>query len=240
MTLRLAMWSGPRNISTAMMRAWENRPDCQVVDEPFYACYLQSTGIDHPMRTEVITNQSTERQQVIAGLVGSPAPIFYQKHMTHHMLPGMELSWTRKLHHCFLIRDPFEVIASYSRKRASLTTEDIGIVRQLELYEELQRITRQKIPVVDAKAVLVNPQGVLDRLCGFFDIEFLPEMLSWPPGRRESDGVWAEHWYQAVERSTGFEPYRSRQFNLSESETEIAYASMPAYEALKASPTLIT
>ena len=240
MTLRLAMWSGPRNISTAMMRSWENRTDCEVIDEPFYACYLQATGIEHPMRNEVIASQSTDWDQVGDELLRSRAPIFYQKHMTQHMLPGKDLSWASHLQHCFLIRDPLEVVASYSRKRTSPTTDDIGLIRQLELYRELQESTGQAIPVIEASAVLLEPERMLTRLCNHFGIAFRSEMLSWPAGRRVSDGIWAEHWYQSVENSTGFEPYRARDINLDVAARGVAEASRPAYDALLASPTLIT
>ena len=240
MTLRLAMWSGPRNISTAMMRSWENRTDCEVIDEPFYACYLQATGIEHPMRNEVIASQSTDWDQVGDELLRSPAPIFYQKHMTQHMLPGKDLSWASHLRHCFLIRDPLEVVASYSRKRTSPTTDDIGLIRQLELYRELQESTGQAIPVIEASTVLLEPERMLTRLCNHFGIAFRSEMLSWPAGGRDSDGIWAEHWYQSVENSTGFEPYRARDINLDVAARGVAEASRPAYDALLASPTLIT
>lgn len=234
MTLRVAMWSGPRNISTAMMRAWENRPDCVVVDEPFYACYLRATGIDHPMRDEVIASQSTDWTVVARQLTEGDceADVFYQKHMTHHLLKGIDLSWTKHLHHCFLVRDPYEVVSSYARKRDSVTTDDIGIIRQLELYEEISDITGQFIPVIDAKRVLLDPRVALIALCERLGIPFTDTMLHWPPGRRSSDGVWAPHWYQAVEQSTGFEPYRERDIDLSDEQREVAAQSKAAYRAL--------
>ena len=228
------MWSGPRNISTAMMRAWENRPDCHVVDEPFYACYLNASGINHPMRAEVLTSQSTHWQEVVRELTLSKtgAEIFYQKHMTHHMLPGLNLDWTNDLLHCFLIRDPVEVVNSYVQKRESVNADDIGINRQLELFVEISEITGQNIPVIDAKQVLLNPERVLRAVCENFDLEFSESMLRWPPGRRESDGVWASHWYQAVEQSTGFEPYRAKEIALSAEDLEVAEASRTSYEKL--------
>jgi len=235
MTLRLAMWSGPRNISTAMMRAWENRPDCVVVDEPFYACYLSETGADHPMKEAVIASQpcdwSIVAQQLTEGQ--ATAEIFYQKHMTHHMLPHVSLDWTPALRHCFLIRDPFEVVNSYRQKRDTVTVDDIGIVRQLELYEQIANITGQLIPVIDAKRFLLAPQKTLELLCEQLAIPFCNEMLSWPAGRRGSDGVWASHWYQAVEASTGFEPYLKREFDLTEQQLEVVEQSRLSYEALE-------
>lgn len=234
MTLRLAMWSGPRNISTAMMRAWENRPDCVVVDEPFYACYLAETGIDHPMRDEVIKSQSTDWATVARALSEAPcdADLFYQKHMTHHMLKHVDLGWTRALRHCFLIRNPREVVNSYSQKRDTISADDIGIIRQLELYESISEIIGQNIPVIDAKQVLLDPRGTLSALCDYLEIPFYDEMLHWPKGRRDSDGVWAPHWYQAVENSTGFEPYREREIHLTSEQERVAQESEAAYLAL--------
>ena len=234
MTMRLAMWSGPRNISTAMMRAWENRPDCVVVDEPFYACYLHETGIDHPMKDEVIASQSTDWQTVAWQLSEAPcdAPLFYQKHMTHHMLGHVSLEWTRHLYHCFLVRDPREVVNSYVQKRSSVTADDIGIVRQLELYEQISSITGRQIPVIDAKQFLLNPRTNLTALCERFGIPFFEEMLHWPKGRRDSDGVWAPHWYQAVEGSTGFAPWQERTIDLTPQQARVAAESEDAWHAL--------
>ena len=138
MTVRIAMWSGPRNISTAMMRSFENRPDCAVVDEPFYAAYLARTGLDHPMRDEVLASQSTDWRVVADGLTGDAPggrPVFYQKQMTHHMLPDFGLDWSGTCVNAFLIRDPAAVLASYVQKRAEVTLEDIGVARQRELFE---------------------------------------------------------------------------------------------------------
>jgi hypothetical protein len=217
-----------------MMRAFGNRPGCVVVDEPFYACYLAATGIDHPMREAVIASQSTDWQTVAGELVSGRADsaLFYQKHMTHHMLPEVDLGWTRHLLHCFLIRDPFEVVNSYVAKRAEVTTEDIGVIRQLELYEEISAISGQDIPVIDGRDVLLNPRQVLNRLCEELSLPFSDAMLNWPKGRRSSDGVWADHWYGSVEQSTCFESYRERAINLTISQRRVAEESMVAYEVL--------
>ncbi len=211
MTIRIAMWSGPRNISTAMMRSWENRPDCTVIDEPFYACYLHETGLPHPGREAVIASQSTERAEVIRQLAEQPVatPIFYQKHMTKHMPPGMDMRWCAGMRHCFLIRDPAEVIVSYLKRMPSVNEHDIGIGRQAELFQEISSVTSMPPCVIDAADVLRDPDAVLASLCESLDVEYLPEsMLSWPSGRRESDGVWAPYWYRNVEKSTGFKRYQ--------------------------------
>jgi hypothetical protein len=235
--IRIAMWSGPRNISTAMMRAFENRPDTGVVDEPFYAVFLATTGADHPMREEVLKAQSTDWRGVVEGLLG-PAPggrpVFYQKHMAHHVVPGMDLGWTAGCRNAFLIRPPEPVLASYSRKREGVTFEEIGFVQQRELFErEADRLGRAP-PVIEAKDVLAGPRGALSALCAALGIPFLEEMLSWPAGRRDSDGVWAPVWYDAVERSTGFSPPRPEAGvdDLPDHLRPIADAARPHYERL--------
>jgi len=207
LTIRIAMWSGPRNISTAMMRSFENRPDTVVVDEPFYAAYLAATGLDHPMREEVLASQSGDWGSVAADMTGPVgAPVFYQKHMTHHMLPGVDLGWTTACANAFLIRDPAAVLASYVQKRGEVTLADIGVERQAELFDrECDRLGRAP-PVVEGRDVLRDPRGVLTALCAALGIAFDERMLAWPSGPRDSDGVWAPAWYDAVERSTGFGP----------------------------------
>lgn len=202
MTVRIAMWSGPRTISTALMRAWENRPDATVVDEPFYACYLATTGIEHPGRDDILAAQSRDWREVAAELTrgDAPAEIHYQKHMTHHMTPDIDLGALAGLTHAFLIRDPARLIASYARIRAEPTPQDLGLDRQLELFERFGG------PVIDADDVLRDPRGVLGRLCAELGVPWDERMLAWPPGPRDTDGVWAPHWYGAVERSTGFGP----------------------------------
>ncbi|WP_371375003.1 HAD family hydrolase [Thalassotalea aquiviva] len=205
MTRRIAMWSGPRNISTAMMRAWENRPDTDVIDEPFYAYYLAQTQAEHPVKEDVLAAQPNHWSDVVSQLLApKPEHIFYQKHMTHHMLDDIELDWCKSLSHCFLIRDPLYVVTSYLKKMPSVNLEDIGIVRQFKLYQHLSVLTGQQIPIIDGDDVLQNPKAILSSLCAKLELPFSNNMLSWPQGRRESDGVWAQHWYQNVESSTGF------------------------------------
>jgi hypothetical protein len=230
------MWSGPRNISTAMMRSFENRADTVVVDEPFYACYLQLTGIDHPMRDEVIASQPTDWRVVARALSADQdgVDIIYQKHMTHHMLPQIELGWTRALQNCFLIRDPEYVVRSYSSKRDTVSPDDIGMRRQLELYQEISSITGQDIPVIDATRFLVDPETALRRLCQRLAIPFSKRMLHWPRGRRASDGVWAPHWYEAVERSTGFRAAASPAVTLSPRQQAVADEAREYYDVLLA------
>jgi hypothetical protein len=211
--VRIAMWSGPRNISTAMMRSFENRPDTSVVDEPFYACYLAATGAAHPMREEVLASQATDWRVVAEAMTG-PVPegraVFYQKHMTHHMLPAIELDWTARLRNAFLIRAPEDVLLSYHEVRGQATLQDIGVPQQRALFEREADRLGQAPPVIDSHDVLDDPRGVLGALCAALGIAFSERMLSWPAGRRASDGVWAPAWYGSVERSTGFSAPRER------------------------------
>jgi hypothetical protein len=213
------MWSGPRNISTAMMRAWGNRPDTSVVDEPFYAFYLNATGKKHPGADEVIAVGEIDWRKVIAQLTGpipesrhkGPSHVFYQKQMTHHLLPEVDREWLGAVTNCFLIRDPREVIASYLKKREDPALEDLGFVQQAELFDFVRERTNAIPPIVDAKDVLENPERILRLLCEAVGIEFNESMLSWPPGLRETDGIWANYWYGEVARSTSFQPYKRKE-----------------------------
>ena len=234
MTQRIAMWSGPRNISTAMMRAFENRSDTKVIDEPFYACYLHESGSDHPMREEVIASQSTDWQEVIKELCQYPcdSEYFYQKHMTHHIPENMDLQWTMNMKHCFLIRHPKYVVNSYVQKRESASSADIGIERQYRLYSQISMTTGQNIPVVDAVRFLSDPAGSLQQICTLLDMPFLPEMLEWPKGRRESDGVWASHWYGNVESSSGFKSWKEPRLELDEAQQQLVKENEHFYELM--------
>ncbi|QFU77831.1 hypothetical protein EY643_09090 [Halioglobus maricola] len=229
------MWSGPRNISTAMMRSWENRPDCTVVDEPFYAAYLSATGLDHPMRAEILAAQSSEYAEVVRQISAVPvtSALQYQKQMTHHIPRGMDMSWCKTLKHCFLIRDPAAVIASYAKKMPTVTEDAIGITRQVELFEEISEICGCEPVVIDSQDVLRNPLGILRQLCEALQLHFPAEaMLKWPTGRRNSDGAWAPHWYHNVEQSTGFGEYAATSPELREEYAVLARAMDPAYRQL--------
>jgi hypothetical protein len=233
--VRIAMWSGPRNISTAMMRSFENRGDCAVVDEPFYAHYLADTQSDHPGRDEVIAAGETDWREVVAMLTGpvpGDASVFYQKHMTHHMLPHIGRDWFADVTHVFLIRDPRQVLASYLKSRPHATAEDIGVPQESALYDEVARYTGEQPPVIDADEFLKQPEAHLRALCEHLRIPFTPRMLHWPAGPRTSDGVWAPYWYDAVVKSTGFEPWRQRDRNIAPAHRTLIDQCMPHYEAL--------
>jgi hypothetical protein len=200
------MWSGPRTVSTALMRAWENRPDTVVIDEPLYSFYLDRTGLDHPGRAQIIASQPTDPQTVLSQLITAPLPdgavISYAKHMTHHLLPEVNRAALAPLRHAHLIRDPAELLASYARVRAEPTLDDLGIRQQAEIFESFGG------PVVDSRDLLADPEPMLRALCRTLEVPFAKEMLSWPAGPRDSDGVWAPYWYDSVHASTGFAPYR--------------------------------
>jgi len=211
--IRIAMWSGPRNVSTALLRAWGNRPDTHVIDEPLYAHYLLGTGLPHPGADEVIEVHEPDWRKVVDHITG-PVPggkrIFYQKHMAHHLLPEIGREWLPRLTHCFLIRDPREMLLSADKVLTTIRLEDTGLPQQVEIFEHVRRATGKIPPVVDARDLLGDPRAILGKLCDALSVPFREEMLSWPPGRRDTDGVWAKHWYAAVEKSTGFRPYEPR------------------------------
>jgi Sulfotransferase domain len=232
--VRLAMWSGPRNISTALMRSWENRPDAIVVDEPLYGHFLATTGIDHPGRAEIVAALPTDIVEAVAGLMG-PVPegvrVFYQKHMTHHLIDDVPRGWIQDLVNVLLIRDPGEVVASYVKSRPDVTLLDIGLPQQVSLYDELAAAGRAPL-VMDSADFLRDPERYLRGMCDLVGVEFTDAMLHWPPGRRDSDGVWGRYWYDAVWRSTGFEPYRPRPVELAGPAAEVAAEGRSLYDRL--------
>jgi hypothetical protein len=235
--IRIAMWSGPRNISTAMMRAFENRGDCAVCDEPFYAAYLVATGLRHPMREDIVASQPTDARAVAEALVGpSPEgkPIWYQKHMTHHMVAGFDRDWIDACVNAFLIRKPEAVLASYARKRESFSLDEIGLPAQVDIFARAADRLGRAPPVVEGQDVLSDPEGMLRALCRACGIGFDAAMLAWPAGPRASDGVWAPVWYESVEKSTGFAPPRNEAGfdELSDALKRIAEAARPLYENL--------
>ncbi|MFU8880820.1 MAG: HAD family hydrolase [Rhodobacterales bacterium] len=233
--MRIAMWSGPRNLSTAMMYSFGARADFAVVDEPFYAAYLTRTGLDHPMRDDIIASQSVDPEEVAAMLTG-PVPDgrahFYQKHMTQHMIAGIPRGWMAGMRHVFLIRHPARVVASFGAKYDNPTLADIGFSQQTDLYESL--IAQGDSPVViDSADIRRDPEGMLTRLCAALDLPFDPAMLSWPAGGHPSDGVWAPHWYASVHTSTGFAPVEGAPPDLTGAAAELVEQALPHYRRLE-------
>lgn len=234
--VRLAMWSGPRNISTAMMRAFENRLDAAVVDEPFYAYYLTRSGADHPLRDEIIASQAVNWRQVVDDLVtGRPdrCEVYYQKLMTHHMLEEVDLEFTDRLVNCFLVRDPARVIASYSRVRPQFDLSDIGFSQQLKLFRFISQRSDRAPLVLDADEVLADPRAACQSLCRYAGIAFSERMLSWPAGPRASDGAWAPAWYGSVLESTGFASPPAAPAELSDEHGELHERALSIYRELR-------
>ncbi len=195
------------------MRSWGNRPDTIVCDEPLYAHYLKVTGLQHPGDAETIASHETDWRKVVDWLTG-PLPegksVFYQKQMAHHLLPNIELDWLSSLTSCFLIREPREMITSLIEFLPEPRVEDTGLPQQMRIFEMIHERTGTIPPVLDARDVLENPSGMLEGFCRKVGLDFYKEMLQWPPGFRDTDGVWAKHWYAKVEHTTGFAPYRPK------------------------------
>ena len=235
MTIRIAMWSGPRNLSTAMMRSFGSRADTFVSDEPFYGCFLRDSGADHPMRDETVASMDCDWDRVIATLSGDApdgSPVWYQKHMWHHMTGPVGYEDFAGFRHAFLIREPERMIASYLKKREVARFENFGLARQAEFFEREAERLGQAPPVIDANDVLADPGGVLSRLCAALGIAWDPAMLSWAPGRRETDGAWAAHWYNAVEKSTGFGEPDTGSVLLEDEDRRLAERMRPFYGRL--------
>jgi hypothetical protein len=220
-----------------MMRSFGSRADTFVSDEPFYGCFLKDSGADHPMREKTIASMDCDWRSVIHALSRDPpdgSPVWYQKHMWHHMTGPIGYGDFEGFRHAFLIREPKRMIASYLRKREAARFEDFGLERQAEFFEREADRLGHAPPVIDANGVLSNPEAVLSKLCGALGIPWDPAMLSWAPGRRGTDGVWAEHWYGAVERSTGFGPPETGRVELSAEDQLLAERMRPYYERLAA------
>lgn len=229
--MRIAMWSGPRNLSTAMMYSFLARGDCAVQDEPFYAAYLKATGLDHPMRDDILASQETDPQFVGQNCIGDipgGQPHLYLKLMTHHMLPHFPIDWTAGFTHVHLLRHPARVIASYTAKRENPTLDDIGFPQQLRLFHQLGGV------VVDSHDVRAAPSPVLEKLCDAIGLPFTDRMLTWTAGPRVEDGVWARHWYHAVHASTGFAAAEGALPDVPEESAGLLKEAMEIYSELQA------
>lgn len=235
--MKIAMWSGPRNLSTAMMYSFAARGDCAVTDEPFYAAYLKVSGVEHPMGAEIIAAGQSDAALVAAECLGpnpKGQPLWYQKHMTLHMIPGFDRGFLRGLTNVFLIRHPAHVVASYSKKRESPTLADIGFVQQAELFDQVAQMTGSAPPVVDSADIRATPRETLSRLCAVLGIPFTEAMLHWPAGPKPYDGVWAPHWYNAVHASSGFDAPEGPLPDLPPEYQALVEQALPSYERLRA------
>ncbi|HHO49806.1 MAG TPA: HAD family hydrolase [Deltaproteobacteria bacterium] len=237
MTIRIAMWSGPRNVSTALMRAFEARGDCRVIDEPLYAAYLQATGLDHPGRDAILAAAPVAVGDALAALEPHHrCALQYEKHMAQHWLPRWPLELIPvgpRIRHALLIRDPVSVVASYARVRGRPTLEDLGLLQQVRLHGALTRRGHDPV-VLDGDELRTAPAAMLQALCAGLQIPFIPQMLSWAPGIRATDGVWAPHWYARVAASTGFTAPGPQPTTLPPRLAELARALRPAYDHLAA------
>ncbi|RFP91231.1 HAD family hydrolase [Rhodobacteraceae bacterium 63075] len=232
--MKIAMWSGPRNLSTAMMYSFGARADFDVVDEPFYAAYLAATGLDHPMRADVLASQPQDAAEVARGLVAPRAKHHYQKHMCQHMIAGIPRDWMNSVTNVFLIRHPARVIASFGAKYSGFGLADIGFSQQIELVEQRRAAGEEPI-IIDSADIRASPEAMLRALCTALGLPFDPAMLSWPAGGHPADGAWAPHWYGAVHRSTGFAGPEGALQDLEEAgQRRLLDAAMPIYERLTA------
>ena len=224
--MRIAMWSGPRNLSTAMMYAFGARDDFAVMDEPFYAAYLAASGADHPMTAEIIAAHESDPHRIAETCKRDGTPHIYMKHMPHHMLPDFPLDWASDCVNVHLIRHPARVIASYAAKREAPTLEDIGFVQQAELYNKLGGI------VIDSTDIRAQPKVMLRALCKAIDLPFDSAMLNWPAGPRVEDGIWAQHWYGAVHESTGIAGAEGPLPEVPQTLKPVLDAALPYYSGL--------
>jgi Sulfotransferase domain len=226
------MWSGPRTVSTALMRSFSNRPDTVVADEPLYAYYLAATGLAHPGREEILASQPHRWRDVLRELAGRPLPsgtsVLYAKHMTHHLLPEVDRRALAPFRHAYLIREPGDLLASYAQVRSAPEFDDLGIWQQASIFQSFPG------PVVDSRDLLEDPGRMLRALCDALGLAFTPAMLSWPAGPRDTDGVWGRYWYASVWRSTGFAPYRPRAAPLPPQLAALAQRCRPHYERMHA------
>ncbi len=229
------MWSGPRNLSTALMRSFASRRDCSVVDEPFYASYLLKSGVKHPLREDIINKYKTDPNLVARDCImgAGSRPIEYQKHMTHHMLKQFDLEFLVKLSNAFLIRSPRKVIKSFGAKVHTFTMMELGIVQQVRIFEIVREKTGVIPPILDADDLINNPRGGLKALCMALDIEFYEEMLSWEKGPHAYDGIWGKHWYGSVNTSTGFKITSDCNLELTKLEEEIERQVLPYFQRLR-------
>ena len=213
----IAMWSGPRNISTALMRSFENRSDTVVLDEPFYAYFLKHTNLNHPGKEEIISTQECKWAKIVKKITG-PVPqnksIWYQKHMAQHNLEKYDISWIGKFKNCILIRDPKYVIPSYNKRYSFLHKNLLGYPQQLNIIRILEDTEGLTPPIFDASEILKNPRLALKKICNSIGISFSEKMLKWPKGKRKSDGVWSKYWYKNVESSSGFKPFRKKNITI--------------------------
>lgn len=233
--IRIAMWSGPRNLSTAMMRSFGSRADSFVSDEPFYGAYLKHTGDPQPMMDQVMASMDCDWHGVARTMTGpcpTGAPVWYQKHMAHHMVGPVAHDDLAGLRHAFLIRDPARVVASYAAKRVSVRPDHLGTDKQVEFFDREADRLGHAPPVIDSADILRDPPVMLQKLCAALGIAWDPAMLHWAAGLHPTDGIWGAHWYDAVVSSTSFGAPDKPQPELTRDERAVAEACRPDYDHL--------
>ena len=225
------MWSGPRNISTALMRSFENRTDTKVYDEPFYSYYLKNTNLDHPMKEEIINTYPSDEKEIINLITKNDDnyKIFYQKHMTHHILDETNLEWINKGLNCFLIRDPAKVIVSYIKKNTLRSIKDVGFEK---LYQIFKLLNSKKPIVINSDYLLENPEKYLKILCKKLNLNFDEKMLNWPKGFRDTDGIWSKVWYQDVISTTTFNKNSNKEYKVPKNFENIYKECQEIYEEI--------
>ncbi len=233
--MRIAMWSGPSNLSTALMYSFGARSDCAIWDEPFYAPFLLASGRQDPMREEILATEETDPIKVAARCLG-PIPgrkkHFYQKHMPHHMVEGMPREWLFDVTNVFLIRHPARVIVSYAKKRENPTHHDIGFESQAALFYAVTAMNGRPPLVIDSTDIRANPAAMVEKLCAAIGLAYDPAMLSWPAGGSSYDGSWAPHWYGDVWKSTGFAPPEGTLPEVPDHLQSLLDNALPYYEKL--------
>lgn len=226
------MWSGPRNLSTALMRSFENREDTKVWDEPFYAYYLKETKKNHPLANEIINKYETNLDKIIDLVTAEKDFIYFQKHMSHHIIKKIPINWITKGINCFLIRHPKEVLLSYIQKNDLIDSNDLGYPAQLRLFNYI-KTSNKKILVIDAKDLSEKPEIILKKICKKINIPFTEKMLNWPKGRRDSDGIWEKIWYKNVKSSTSFNKILNKEYEIPKKYNHIYNECLKIYDQLK-------
>ena len=230
--MNIYMWSGPRNLSTALMRSFENREDTKVWDEPFYAYYLKETKKNHPLANEIINKYETNLDKIIELVTAEKDFIYFQKHMSHHIIKKIPINWITKGINCFLIRHPKEVLLSYIQKNDLIDSNDLGYPAQLRLFNYI-KTSNKKILVIDAKDLSEKPEIILKKICKKINIPFTEKMLNWPKGRRDSDGIWEKIWYKNVKSSTSFNKILNKEYEIPKKYNHIYNECLRIYDQLK-------
>ena len=230
--MNIYMWSGPRNLSTALMRSFENREDTKVWDEPFYAYYLKETKKNHPLANEIINKNEKNLEKIIDLVTAEKDFIYFQKHMSHHIIKKIPINWITKGINCFLIRHPKEVLLSYIQKNDLIDSNDLGYPAQLRLFNYI-KTSNKKILVIDAKDLSEKPEIILKKICKKINIPFTEKMLNWPKGNRDSDGIWEKIWYKNVKSSTSFNKILNKEYEIPKKYNHIYNECLKIYDQLK-------